>query len=68
MDRTYKIIELVGTSEKSYEDALQNAIGKASQSLKALSWFEVVQMRGAINDGKITEYQIVVKVGFKLVN
>lgn len=68
MDRTYKIIELVGASDKSYEDAIQNAIIKAAESLKALSWFEVVQMRGAINNGKVTEYQVVLKVGFKLVN
>ena len=68
MDKTFKIIELVGTSDKSYEEATQNAISKAAQSLKALSWFEVLQMRGAINDGKIIEYQVIIKVGFKLVN
>jgi flavin-binding protein dodecin len=68
VDRTYKIIELVGTSDKSYEEAIQNAISKAAQSLKALSWFEIVQMRGAISDGKVTEYQVDLKIGFKLVN
>jgi flavin-binding protein dodecin len=68
MNRTYKIIELVGTSDKSYEEAIQNAINKAGQSLKALSWFEIVQMRGAINDGKVSEYQVAIKIGFKLVN
>ena len=68
MDRTYKIIELVGTSDKSYEESIQNAISKAAQSLKALSWFEIVQMRGAISEGKVTEYQVVLKIGFKLAN
>jgi flavin-binding protein dodecin len=68
VDRTYKIIELVGTSDKSYEEAIQNAISKAAQSLKALSWFEIVQMRGAISDGKVSEYQVDLKIGFKLVN
>ena len=68
MDKTYKIIELVGTSEKGYESAIQNAIEQASKSLKALSWFEVVQLRGGIKDGKVCEYQAIIKVGFKLVD
>ena len=68
MNRTYKVIELVGISDKSYEEAIQNVINKAAESLKALSWFEITQMRGAINDGKVTEYQVALKVGFKLVN
>ena len=68
MDNTFKIIELVGTSEKSYEEAIQNAVSKASQSLKALGWFEVIQMRGAISGGEVKEYQAIIKVGFKLVN
>ena len=68
MDKAYKIIELVGTSEKGYESAIQNAIEQASKSLKALSWFEVVQLRGGIKDGKVCEYQAIIKVGFKLVD
>ena len=68
MADTFKMIELVGTSDKSYEEAIQNAVSKASQSLKALSWYEVIQMRGVINDGKVKEYQVIIKVGFKLVN
>jgi flavin-binding protein dodecin len=68
MDRTYKLIEIVGTSNKGYEDAIKNAIGQASKSLKAISWFEVVQMRGGINDGQIQEYQVILKVGFKLID
>lgn len=68
MDKTFKIIELVGTSEKGYEAAIDNAVAEASKSLKALSWFEVVQLRGGIKDGKVSEYQAIIKVGFKLIN
>jgi len=67
MSKTYKLIELVGTSTESYEDAIANAIKQASKTLKAVSWYEVVQMRGAVNDGNVTEYQVILKVGFKLV-
>jgi len=66
MDRTYKKIELVGISEKNYEEAVQNAVSKASQTLKDLSWFEVVEQRGSIEDGKVREYQVVIKAAFKL--
>jgi hypothetical protein len=66
--KTYKIIELVGTSTDSYDAAIKNAIEQASKSLSALSWFEVVQMRGGIKDGKLDEYQVIVKVGFRLVD
>jgi flavin-binding protein dodecin len=68
MDKTFKLIEIVGTSSKGYEDAIKNAIAQASKSLKAMSWFEVVQMRGGINDGQIQEYQVILKVGFKLID
>jgi flavin-binding protein dodecin len=68
MSKTYKIIEVVGTSAKSYDDAIENAISEASKSLKALSWFEVIQLRGGIKDGKIDEYQVILKVGFKLLD
>lgn len=66
MDRTYKQIELVGISEKSYEEAVQNAISKASESLHGLSWFEVIEQRGRIAKGKVVEYQAIIKVAFKL--
>ena len=57
MGKTYKIIEIVGTSTESYEKAIKNAIEEASNSLKGLSWFEVNQMRGGIKDGKVDEYR-----------
>ena len=66
MDRTYKMVELIGISSKSYEDAIQNAIGKASKSLHGLSWFEITEQHGKIVDDKVTEYQVVLKVSFKL--
>ena len=68
MSKTYKLIELVGTSTKSYEDAIAIAIKQASKTLKAISWYEVVQMRGAVNEGNVQEYQVILKVGFKLVD
>ncbi|HGY56403.1 MAG TPA: dodecin domain-containing protein [Caldithrix abyssi] len=68
MSNVYKLIELVGVSEKSYEEAIQNAIKKASKSLKAISWFQVIEQRGAVKDGNVTEFQVILKVGFKLVD
>jgi dodecin len=60
----YKVVELVGSSPKSIEDAIQVAIGRASETLKHLRWFEVVQTRGHIENGKIKHYQVMLKVGF----
>ncbi|APF19386.1 dodecin [Caldithrix abyssi] len=68
MSNVYKMIEIVGTSNESYEKAIENAIQKASESLKAISWFEVVQQRGAVRDGKVEEYQVILKIGFKLLD
>jgi flavin-binding protein dodecin len=64
----YKVVELVGTSEDSISDAIDNAIKKASKSLRHLGWFEVVQMRGSIEDGMVGRYQVTLKVGFSLEN
>ncbi|MCD6376551.1 MAG: dodecin domain-containing protein [Caldisericaceae bacterium] len=68
MSTVYKMIEIVGTSNESYEKAIENAIKKASESLKAISWFEVVQQRGSVKDGKVEEFQVILKVGFKLID
>ena len=65
-DRVYKIIEIVGSSTKSSDDAIQQAIAKASESLRNLDWFEVVETRGHIVDAKIAHYQVKIKVGFRL--
>jgi flavin-binding protein dodecin len=68
MHRTYKIIELVGTSVESYEDAIKSAVSEASKTLKGLSWFEVQQMRGGVKEGKVEEFQVILKVGFRLLD
>jgi hypothetical protein len=65
MEKTYKLIELVGISKTGYEDAIKNAIEEAKRTLKGLSWFEVVELRGGIKDGEI-EYQAKLKVAFKV--
>jgi len=65
-DHVYKVIELVGSSETSIEDAMQSAIARASSTLKNLRWCEIVQTRGHIEGGKIKYYQVVLKVGFTL--
>ena len=62
----YKIVELVGTSDKSISDAIDTAIKKASKSLRHIGWFEVGQVRGAVADGKVGKYQVTLKVGFTL--
>jgi flavin-binding protein dodecin len=66
-DKTYKLIELVGASSTSIEDAIQNAIARASQTLKNLDWFEVVEARGLIQEGKVNQFQVKLKVGFRLI-
>ena len=65
-EKTFKIIELVGVSEESYAQATRNAIIKASKTLRNLDWFEVVAQRGYIKDGKVAEFQVTLKVGFRL--
>lgn len=65
-DRSYKIIEIVGISEESFSAAVDNAIERANQTLSDLSWFEVVEERGSIEDGEAAEFQVKVKVAFKL--
>jgi flavin-binding protein dodecin len=65
-EHVYKLIELVGTSGKSVSDAIQNAITRASASVRNIRWFEVVQVRGEVADGKVGHYQVTLKVGFTL--
>jgi len=62
----HKLIELVGTSKDSVGDAVQTAIKEASKTLRGLEWFEVTQVRGSIKDGHVHEFQVVMKVGFRL--
>lgn len=65
-DHVYKIIELAGSSSSSTDAAIENAIAKASKTLNNLDWFEVVETRGHIQDGKVAHYQVKVKIGFRL--
>ena len=65
-DNIYKKIEIVGSSTKSIEDAIENAINRAGQSVKSLRWFEVTETRGHIEDGKVKHYQVTLKIGFTL--
>lgn len=65
--RTYKKVEIIGISEKGYEEAIQAGVSRAHQTLNGISWFEVQEMRGHVNpDGRISEYQVVIKVAFEL--
>jgi flavin-binding protein dodecin len=67
-DKTYKIIELVGVSEESIQQAIRNAITRASESLKGLDWFEMTEVRGLVKDGKVNQFQVKVKVGFRIMS
>ena len=65
-DGVYKVVELVGTSEASISKAIDGAISKAGETIRHLGWFEVTQIRGRIDDGKIDSYQVTLKAGFRL--
>ena len=62
----YKVVELVGSSPDSVEGAVSAALKRAGETLRNLRWFEVVQIRGNINKGAVSDYQVVLKVGFTL--
>lgn len=64
----YKIVELVGTSASGVDDAISSAIETASETLRHIDWFEVVETRGHVADGKVAHYQVTLKVGFRLDN
>ncbi len=62
----YKKIELVGSSKTSIEDAIDNALAEAAKSIKLMDWFEVVETRGHIENGKVGHYQVTLKIGFRI--
>jgi dodecin len=62
----YKVIELAGSSETSIEDAITTAVEQAGKTVRNMDWFEVVQTRGHIENGKIGHYQVMLKIGFTL--
>ena len=63
---TYNIIELVGTSTEGSDQAIRDAIAKAALTVKHMDWYEVVESRGHIADGKVAHFQVTIKVGFRL--
>ena len=65
-DHVYKVIELVGSSTQSSDDAIANALARASKTMHNLNWFEVSEIRGHIENGKVGHYQVKLKVGFRL--
>jgi flavin-binding protein dodecin len=65
-DRTYVVNEIVGTSPVDVNAAIRNGIERASQTLRNLGWFELVEVRGAILNGEVNHYQVTLKVGFRL--
>ncbi len=66
MPGTYKKIEIVGTSPVSFSEAVKSAVADASKTVRRMDWFEVIEQRGQIKDDKVTEYQVVLKIGFKI--
>ncbi|MEX6500557.1 dodecin [Pseudomonas zhanjiangensis] len=64
--RTYKKVEVVGSSRTGIEDAINNALAECAKSIRNLDWFEVVETRGHIENGKVGHYQVTLKVGFRI--
>ena len=65
-DHVYKLLELTGTSTKSIEDAVGNAVARAGKTVHNLRWFQIVEVRGGIDAGQVASWQVTVKVGFTL--
>lgn len=65
---TYKKVELVGSSPVSIEEAINNALAEAAKSIKLMEWFEVVETRGHIVNGRVGHYQVTLKIGFRIAN
>jgi flavin-binding protein dodecin len=62
----YKVVEIVGSSTDSFDDAIRNAVDRAAETLDNLNWFEVVNTRGHLEDGRIAHFQVTLKIGFRL--
>jgi len=67
-DNTYKLVELVGVSSESIDQAVRNAIQRAGETLRNLDWFQVTETRGTISDGNVALFQVTVKVGFRVMS
>jgi len=65
-DHVYKKIEIVGSSPNGFDEAVQNAVARAKKTVRNMRWFEVTETRGCIDDGKVEEWQVTLKIGFTL--
>ena len=65
-NHVYKIIQLAGSSSTGIEDAIGTAIAKAAKTVRNMDWFEVIETRGQIEDGKVAHYQVILNIGFRL--
>jgi flavin-binding protein dodecin len=66
MSAVYKMIDVVGTSPASFAEATKLAVQEAGKTVHHMNWFEVTEMRGAIKDGKVSEFQVTIRIGFKI--
>ncbi len=66
MPGTYKLIDVVGTSPTSFAEAVKAAVVEAGKTVHGMNWFEVLEQRGAVKDGKVAEFQVTVRIGFKI--
>ena len=64
--KVYKLVEIVGTSDKGFAEAVAVGVARAAKSLRNVDWFEVTEMRGKVTKNKVSQYQVKIKVGFRL--
>ena len=65
-DHTYRVVEIVGSSQSGIDDAIRGAVEDASKTIRNIGWFEVVETRGHVEDGKVKHFQVTLKIGFTL--
>jgi flavin-binding protein dodecin len=65
-NHVYKVVEVVGTSTSGTDDAIRNAVETAGQTIRRIDWFEVIEQRGHVQDGKVAHFQVSLKIGFRL--
>jgi flavin-binding protein dodecin len=65
-DKVYKLVEIVGTSSESFAEAARTGVERAAKTLRHVDWFEVTEMRGRVENGKVSQFQVKVKIGFRL--
>jgi flavin-binding protein dodecin len=67
-ERTYKLTEVVGVSDVSSDEAIRTALARAAETLQGLDWFEVVETRGTIVDGQVAQFQVTLRIGFRVMS